>query len=167
MSHKFFKSKWAMLCVAIVAMLGNASVSSADSLTLIIVGQGYHYPEVVFPIISLDPEGSLTYSDGKELDNKDLEKLLRRTKTVAGKETCLLRLLSSREQEVSMQTLGKALRRIQSLASPEVPTIVYVYFRGLKPLDGNEKRLKNSDRECQRPAGLAKDGVVERMGRRP
>ena len=138
MSHRYFRRKWIMATMAIVMIVGRASADSPGPITLKIVDGEYQYPEVVISIVSIQPDGSLTALDGRELNDIALEKLLRRPRIISGKELCLLRLQSSREKDVSMQTLGKALRRVRSLASLEVPTVIYVYLRELPPLETSE-----------------------------
>jgi hypothetical protein len=145
MSNKIFSLKRAISAIAIAAIIENASAGSPGSITITIVDGGYQYPDVVIPIVTMHEDGSLNSLDGKELNNSDLEKLLRRAKTVAGKETCLIRLHS--DKEVSMQTLGKGLRRIQSLKSLELPTVIYVYSRELLPLDGEETGHSNEGKK--------------------
>src|SRR6516225_1604499 len=103
MSHWYLRRKWIMAPVAIIMILGRASADTPGAITLKIVDGAYRYPEVVIPIVSIQPDGSLTDFDGRELNDIALEKLLRRAKIISGKELCLVRLQSSREKDVSMQ----------------------------------------------------------------
>ncbi len=63
--------------------------------------------------------------------DSELRDLLRKTRLVDAKAICMLRIISSVEVEVSLDTLGKTLERIRSLADANVSTVIYVSLREL------------------------------------
>ncbi len=114
-------------------LLGPVWCQAASKVSFIIVDSGFEYPKTVIPIVSILPDGSLTRLEGQhKLTDRNLRQLLRRTRFIRNKKTCLVRLHTSSEKELTMFILGRVLQRLRSLADPDIITTIYIYFRELQ-----------------------------------
>jgi hypothetical protein len=131
-----FSMSWMLAVFCLTTQ--NAATAAESNVSITIVGADFKYPDTLYTVLSIQPDGSLTAPDTETVDEKTLKEILRRARNVDGKKRCLIRLQTSVEKEVSIELLGKILQRIRGAADPDLPATVYVYMRELK----NQERRK-------------------------
>src|SRR5262245_22836952 len=96
------------LTIEFVPSAYGQTIKASQKVEILVVDAGYDYPKVRFPTLVIESNGVYT-RDGKEITDRELTTILRSTKTVGNTTSAYVRILSSQEGNVSIQTLGKSL----------------------------------------------------------
>jgi len=130
LNHRFYLG---VLCVAFLppcVVAAPPEQRQAGAVNIQMVDAAFKYPTVI-TMLTLHPGGEISSFPGTTVDDKALSSILADVGDQKIRKT-FVRLIVTKEQDVSVETLGKALQRIRDLADSQVDLTVYVQLKQLR-----------------------------------